>query len=356
MVAKKPYIIAIIIQLIYTGQIIVNKAAFDHGINTYVFMFYRQAAASLLLLPISVVLERRNLRTMSSMLHLKLFICALIGITISLNIYNLGLKMTSASVASASVNSLPALTFCMALLLRMEKLNVRSSSGIAKVTGVALCLAGVFVIAFYAGPSLSPVNHHRAFKSTTNSHTDRHAVWIEGTFFAVLGMATWSLWMVMQAYVLKEFPNKMLVTVIQCVFSTVQSFMAAVIAARDFSEWKLHLDVGLLSVAYSGLVVYGVSYYLQAWCIEMKGPVFFAAWFPVCFVLTIFCSSFFLGEIVHLGSVIGGILLSGGLYGVLWGKSKETSIELINTEPEVEREKGRREDAPAPPVSAREHV
>jgi hypothetical protein len=50
-----------------------------------------------------------------------------------------------------------------------------------------------------------------------------------------------------------------------------------------------------------GVMVTGVSYYLQTWCLEMRGPMFFATWTPLCFVFTIFCSSFFLGEIVHLG-------------------------------------------------------
>jgi drug/metabolite transporter (DMT)-like permease len=49
-----------------------------------------------------------------------------------------------------------------------------------------------------------------------------------------------------------------------------------------------------------GFVVFGVSYYLQAWCLEMKGSVFVSAWAPLSFVLTIF-SSLFLGEIVQLG-------------------------------------------------------
>ena len=30
-----------------------------------------------------------------------------------------------------------------------------------------------------------------------------------------------------------------------------------------------------------GFVVMGVGYYLQAWCVEMKGPVFLAAWTPL---------------------------------------------------------------------------
>lgn len=55
---KKPYIIAIIVQMIYTGMFVVSKAAFDKGINTFVFIFYRQAASSLLLLPVAFFLER----------------------------------------------------------------------------------------------------------------------------------------------------------------------------------------------------------------------------------------------------------------------------------------------------------
>lgn len=50
---------------------------------------------------------------------------------------------------------------------------------------------------------------------------------------------------------LREFPNKMLVTVTQCVFSMVQCFVVAVVAERDFTMWKLHLDIGLLAIAYS---------------------------------------------------------------------------------------------------------
>jgi multidrug transporter EmrE-like cation transporter len=53
-----------------------------------------------------------------------------------------------------------------------------------------------------------------------------------------------------------------------------------------------------------GVMVTGVSYYLQALCVQMRGPMFFAAWTPLCFVFTIFCSSFFLGEIVHLGRLV----------------------------------------------------
>jgi hypothetical protein len=56
--SKRAYLVAIVIQLIYTGMYVVSKAAFNHGMNTYVFIVYRQAAATVLLLPLAILLER----------------------------------------------------------------------------------------------------------------------------------------------------------------------------------------------------------------------------------------------------------------------------------------------------------
>ncbi|CAL4896134.1 unnamed protein product [Urochloa decumbens] len=252
----KPYGVAIVIQLIYTGMFIVSKAAFDHGMSSYVFVFYRQAAGSVLLLPLALLLNRRTARSMSFMVLLKLFFCALIGVTLSLNLYHVSLKFTSATVASATDNSAPAITFFLALLLRMEHVKLKSWSGIAKLTGVALCVAGVLVIAFYTGPGLSPVNHHRAFAPHSSGPSPPVAnptrgAWVKWTFLMVVANVAWSLWIVMQAAVLKEYPNKMLVTAVQCVFSTMQSFVVAAVAERDFSRWKLRLDISLLAIFYS---------------------------------------------------------------------------------------------------------
>ncbi|CAD6213713.1 unnamed protein product [Miscanthus lutarioriparius] len=209
----------------------------------------------------------------------------------------------------------------------MEDVKVRSSSGIAKVTGIALCLAGVFTIAFFTGPSISPVNHHLAFASDPAPAGSKPVV--------PKGPA-----------LLKDCTDKMVVTVTQCLFSTVQSFVVAVVAERDFSKWKLRLDISLLAILYSGIMVTGVSYYMQTWCIEMRGPMFFAAWTPLCFVFTIFCSSFFLGEIVHLGSILGGILLVGSLYTMLWGKSKEVKTDNVTQDTEKAEHKKSAESYP----------
>lgn len=125
--------------------------------------------------------------------------------TFSLNLYNFSMKWTSATVASATSNSVPVITFCLALLMRMEAVKLRSTSGMAKVAGVALCIAGVFVLGFYAGPALSPVNHHHAFarahapsNSNSNVVPSSRMTSIKVTFLMVLANAAWALWIVLQ--------------------------------------------------------------------------------------------------------------------------------------------------------------
>uniref|UniRef100_A0A0E0RDD9 WAT1-related protein n=1 Tax=Oryza rufipogon TaxID=4529 RepID=A0A0E0RDD9_ORYRU len=276
--SMKPYFVAIVVQLIYTGMFVISKAAFNHGMNIYIFVFYRQEVGSLILLP-AALLQRRSARpAMTLGVLIKLFFCALIGITLGVNLYH----------------------------DRTEYVKLRSSSGIAKVTSVALCLAGVFTIVFFTGPSISPINHHRAFASDTSSKT-------------VVPRGVWIKWTFLMAAVQKEYPDKMVVTVTQCLFSTMQSFVVAVVAERDFSRWKLRFDISLLAILYSGVMVTGVSYYLQTWCLEMRGPMFFASWTPLCFV------------------ILGGILLVASLYTMLWGKSKEGNETDDVTDDDIEK-------------------
>lgn len=84
---------------------------------------------------------------------------------------------------------------------------MRSSYGIAKVTGVALCLAGVLVIAFFTGLSLSPVNHHHAFHhGHSSSNLMSRGTWIKGTFLKLLGDMSWALWIIFQVLFMATWP------------------------------------------------------------------------------------------------------------------------------------------------------
>jgi hypothetical protein len=49
---------------------------------------------------------------------------------------------------------------------------------------------------------------------------------------------------------LEEYPSMLLNTSLQIVFAIVQSFFMALVMERDFSRWKLGLDVGLVAIIY----------------------------------------------------------------------------------------------------------
>ena len=56
-VIKKPYLVVIAVQTIYAGMFLLSKAAFDHGMNNFIFIFYRQAAATIFLAPVALFFE-----------------------------------------------------------------------------------------------------------------------------------------------------------------------------------------------------------------------------------------------------------------------------------------------------------
>uniref|UniRef100_A0A0E0MXS9 EamA domain-containing protein n=1 Tax=Oryza rufipogon TaxID=4529 RepID=A0A0E0MXS9_ORYRU len=275
----------------------------------------RHVIAILFLVPVAFVLERKTAPPLTFKV-----------ISGAINIYSLGLSYASATSSSAIFNLLPAVAFILALLMKMESLNLKRINGIAKVSGVVLCIVGVIILAFYQGPELKSFNHHHLFRTSTvyaaaTSHPA--TTWILGIFLTTLSTTCWALWTVLQGPMLEVYPSKLLNTTIQIVFATIQCFFIALAIERDFSRWKLHLDMGLIAVIYSGVLVSGVAYYMQVWVIDKSGPVFLAMTMPITLLVTIMLSSFVLGEAVTLGSIISGVVMVGGLYCVLWAKKSE---------------------------------
>nr|GMD85163.1 WAT1-related protein At1g43650-like [Ipomoea batatas] len=132
------------------------------------------------------------------------------------------------------------------------------------------------------------------------------------------------------APIMKQYPAKLRLVTLQCSICCVVSTIWGAIMERDLSSWKLGWDINLLSVVYCGIVVTGIAYWLQAWVVEKKGPVYASIFNPLALMLTAFFSVLFLNETLHWGSVLGAALLVLGLYGFLWGKQKEQkNMEVV---------------------------
>ncbi|KAG6499163.1 hypothetical protein ZIOFF_038919 [Zingiber officinale] len=124
----------------YAGSSILGKLALGQGLSALVFVVYRHLIAMLILAPLAYVLERNRRPSFSFGVMLKIFILAMLGITIQQNVYYVGLHLISPTVASALGNVIPAFTFLLAIVLRMEKLNLKTCITCSSVTagGIAV--------------------------------------------------------------------------------------------------------------------------------------------------------------------------------------------------------------------------
>ncbi|KAH7861676.1 hypothetical protein Vadar_029213 [Vaccinium darrowii] len=336
---KKPYLVAILFQSINAGMFILSKATLNEGMNSFVFIFYRQFAGAIVLISVAIF-KRENPISVSFVAFWKIFILSLVGIALGFNVYGIALDYTSPTLAAASNNCLQPMTFFLAILLGMEKVKLRTIGGVAKVVGIMLCISGVVTLALYKGPSLKPIVHHHLLDSSHEAHNQNSGDqnWIKGCFLMFLATLCWALWYVYQAPVLQECPTMLTFTTLQSLLGAIQTGAVAIAVERDISKWKLGWDVKLIAVVYSGILTSAVGTNLMAWLIEKKGPVFHAMWNPFCLVITTFFSTFLLGEVISLGSVLGGILMVGSLYCVLWGKSKEEELKRLTIQGSLKAE------------------
>ncbi|XP_016899144.2 WAT1-related protein At5g64700-like [Cucumis melo] len=265
---------------------------------------------------------------------LKNFMQAILGFTFGLNIaYGLGIKYTSATMGAAAYNCVPVTTFFLALISRMEKVNLKKASGIAKVGGSILCIAGVAVLAFYKGPHFNTLFKFHLFQTDhQQSHVSSKKEWILGCFLLFLTCLSWGLWFVLQAWVLRSCPSPLVVTFGQTFLSAIQSFFVAIAIERNPSQWKLAWNISLAAILYCGIFVIPIGTYLSSWVIKKKGPVFQAVTTPFNLIFTLIGSEFFFSDGISLGSITGAVLLVLSLYSVMWGKKKEASrLDTENT-------------------------
>ncbi|KAG2698482.1 hypothetical protein I3843_07G152600 [Carya illinoinensis] len=319
------------LQFGYAGFHVVSRAALNMGVSKLVFPVYRNIIALLLLLPFAYFLEKMQRPAITLNFLVQFFLLALVGITANQGFYLLGLENTSPTFASAIQNSVPAITFLMAALLRIEKVRLDRKDGIAKVLGTIFCVTGATVITLYKGPTIySPTQtlHSTtpAFVSQLGDATAKN--WTLGCIYLIGHCLSWSGWLVLQAPVLKKYPARLSVTSYTCFFGLLQFVVIALIFERDAQAWVFHSGGELFTILYAGVVASGVAFAVQIWCIDRGGPVFVAVYQPVQTLVVAIMASIALREEFYLGGIIGAVLIIVGLYLVLWGKNEEKKFAL----------------------------
>ncbi|XP_050216022.1 WAT1-related protein At4g08300-like [Mercurialis annua] len=314
----RPHLLMLLAQVGYTFLYIITEASFNHGMNPHVYVTYRHVVASVVIIPFAYFLERKKRPKLTLALFVEIFILSLLGVSLTLNMYFASLKYTSSTFVASVLNTVAAVTFVIAIALRLESLNLRNPRGIAKLLGTLVSLAGATTMTLYKGPIMKHFAH-APIHIQTNSATD-HENWLKGSILAVASCITWSVWYIMQAVTLKRYPAQLSLTAWMSLVGAAQSAFFTVIVVHRKAAWTVGFNVDLLAIVYGGVVMSGAVVFIQLWCTEVKGPVFITVFNPVSTILVALIAYFILGEKLYLGSIIGAFVVIFGLYLLLWGK------------------------------------
>ncbi|KAF3330705.1 WAT1-related protein [Carex littledalei] len=324
----KPYIAMISLQFGYAGMNVITKVSLNHGMSHYVLVVYRHAFATLSIAPFALVLERKVRPKMTWSVFWQIFVLALLGPVIDQNFYYAGLKFTSPTFSCAMSNILPAMTFVMAVIFRMEKLDIKYVRCQAKVVGTVVTVAGAMIMTLYKGPIMEMFwtkhSHEQVADATAAATAAANKSWLLGSICLIIATLAWASLFILQAHTLKQYSAQLSLTTLICFVGTLQAIVVTFTLERKPSVWTIGFDMNLLAAAYAGIVTSSIAYYVQGLVIQKRGPVFASAFSPLMMIIVAIMGSFILAEKIFLGGIIGGIFIVAGLYAVLWGKYKES--------------------------------
>ncbi|XP_076901184.1 WAT1-related protein At2g37460-like [Bidens hawaiensis] len=327
----KPFFAVIFLQFGLAGMSVVSKVAMNEGMSSYVFVVYHHVIATVVMAPFAIVLDKKIRPKMTKSIFVKLMLLALLEPVIDQNLFFLGMKATTATFAISLSNVLPAITFVIACILRLEVVNLKSIRSQAKVVGTITTVAGAMVMTLVKGPVLELFwTKGRYSRNATNNGVDLHHS-LKGAIMIIIGIFSWACFMVLQAITLKSYPAALSLTAWICFLGTIEGAIVALVMERsNFAVWAIKWDISLLATLYSGVICSGLAYYIQGIVMKDRGPVFVTAFSPLSMIIVAIMGSIILAEQTYLGRVLGAIVIVAGLYMVVWGKSKDNELSTGN--------------------------
>ncbi|KAL7584903.1 WAT1-related protein At1g25270 [Lactuca sativa] len=322
----KPVLLMLTVQTTFAGVNVLYKLAANDGMNLPILVAYRFIFSTAFIVPLALLVERNKRPKLTWMILLQASCCGLFGGSLAQNFYIKALSLTSATFAAATTNLIPAITFVLAVCFRMERLGWKSSPGAAKVIGTVLGVGGAMLLTFYKGIDLHLWKTnvdllHGKQHGPGGQHSSHDRVL--GSLLAMGSCISYSIWLIIQTNLVKKYPCPYSVTALTSSLGAVQAVGFGLCTERHWGDWKLGWNIRLLTVAYTGMLASGLMFTFIACCVQMRGPLFVSAFNPLMLLLVAIAGSLVLNESLHLGSVLGAILIIVGLYAVLWGKGKE---------------------------------
>ncbi|XP_006660646.2 WAT1-related protein At4g30420-like [Oryza brachyantha] len=314
----------VLVQWFYALVDMALKAAYGMGMRPIVFIAYRQGIAAAALLLASLAARGWDLRPHMAVgaRAFALLFAASLACATGQYFYFQGLQLASPSMARATTNLAPGITFAIAAVIGLEKVDLRSSRSWAKIAGTVVCLAGAIAMAFFKGPKLLSGLPFAA--AAADDDWVKGGIYLIGTAFCV------SMWYILQVPVCRSYLDPLSLATWMSFLATLQCAVMAFFLESNYLEiWKLASVWELPCILYAGVFASGANFFLQSWCISVKGPLYSAIFTPLSAVITTVLSTIFLHEELHIGSILGATAIIIGLYVVLWGKAEDVKSERL---------------------------
>ncbi|KAG7569518.1 EamA domain [Arabidopsis thaliana x Arabidopsis arenosa] len=259
---------------------------------------------------------------MTPMIFFKIALLGLLDPVVAQNLFNLGMKYTTATFAIALYNTLPAVTFILALIFRLESVKLQSIRSVAKVVGTVTTVGGIMVMTLVKGPALDLFWTKGPSKQNTVG-TDIHSS-IKGAVLVTIGCFSYACFMILQAITLKTYPAELSLATWICLMGTIEGAVVTLVMEKgNHSAWTIGWDTKLVTVTYSGIVCSALGYYVGGVVMKTRGLVFVTAFKPLCMIAVAIMSSIIFAEQMYLGRALGAAVICVGLYLVIWGKGKD---------------------------------
>ncbi|GAY46700.1 hypothetical protein CUMW_099090 [Citrus unshiu] len=144
-------------------------------------------------------------------LLLRIFLLSSIGV-LSQTVGYIGIAYSSPTLSAAITNTIPAFTFTLAILFRMEKLTLRSRITQAKIIGAIVSISGALLVVLSKGPAMfltSPSTHSKPlFQWPLCSSLSN---WVTGGLLLIAQCLLNSIWYILQAHIIKIYPAELVV-------------------------------------------------------------------------------------------------------------------------------------------------
>ncbi|KAG0471605.1 hypothetical protein HPP92_016151 [Vanilla planifolia] len=253
----------VLLQFGFAFSYVISEATLKHGMDHYVLVVYRNAVGAVVITPFAFWLERKTRPKLTTPIFLKLVALALLEPVMDQNLYYVGSKLTSASFAAALYNILPAITFLTALLLRMEKVNLKRRHSRAKVIGSVITFGGAVLLILYKGPIVSLLwskgrTHHGAAGAVLRKGGGG-GNFFRGTLMLLASCMAWSAFLIVQSKTLERYPAELSLSSWMCALGVILNTIIALLAKRGSTHpwrigWDMRLFTAIYNVSYSSLI------------------------------------------------------------------------------------------------------